>query len=470
MLDRRLLREDEGVQDRNAYMTCFSELGRAFSTCRQLTLDLQLGNGAMTSVEMLAQMTSRMTQVRTVMLFLPASLEEDAPFRSIAGLLTSPNLEEVELWCSVPAKIHRVCQDMMTVTTLKSFKIGRLSLARSGPFDTIVEDLSRLLWSNRLTNIELRGLVFGNEVVSQTLAQSIVAAAGLKEVSLDGLSFAENENGFYESIGRGLPRMKNLEELVIYQARDDGQDALGVSAACQQTLLQGVRFTTNLVELELPICSWTEPLVQSLADCLTVCSSLRELTIRDSGRSEGTSDFSALSLALSKCSLLALSCHFVHAADFCAVATGVALNCTIESLSLTGPNPGLGVDTLSQVCHALRPNLSLKELSCSSEPETKNAFGNERILYPEALQRLLGAISDNFRLEHINLCQQASWDEDLSDLIHVITRLNKEGRQYVKYMDDPNFTMRAFCLLEAVNDSIDCLYVHLRDVPSLFCR
>lgn len=54
--------------------------------------------------------------------------------------------------------------------------------------------------------------------------------------------------------------------------------------------------------------------------------------------------------------------------------------------------------------------------------------------------------------------------EDYGKCVIAIKRLNQAGRRYL--IEDPGWKEKAVDVLNGVNDSIDCLFTHLKENPS----
>ena len=91
---------------------------------------------------------------------------------------------------------------------------------------------------------------------------------------------------------------------------------------------------------------------------------------------------------------------------------------------------------------------------------------------------LLEAIKSNFSIRNIglgsdcmhshSLFEHCPWSSDLRKNIASVLRLNHAGRNYI--VADPYNKHKGFALLEETNDSLDCLFLHLKENPSLCQR
>ena len=78
-------------------------------------------------------------------------------------------------------------------------------------------------------------------------------------------------------------------------------------------------------------------------------------------------------------------------------------------------------------------------------------------------ERILEAYRKNYSLEE---CSLQLTNEKHQSEVAAILRLNKAGRRYL-VEDGPSSRAKGVAVLDAVNDDLDCLFVHLKENPSL---
>jgi hypothetical protein len=72
------------------------------------------------------------------------------------------------------------------------------------------------------------------------------------------------------------------------------------------------------------------------------------------------------------------------------------------------------------------------------------------------------------RILHHESAQAILKDENYQELILGMIAMNKAGRDYVE--KDPGNKLKGCLVLEAIADDLDCLFLHLRESPSLCHR
>jgi hypothetical protein len=100
-------------------------------------------------------------------------------------------------------------------------------------------------------------------------------------------------------------------------------------------------------------------------------------------------------------------------------------------------------------------------LRSDSQLEELTVSGN---LSPRALAGLVDAINHNYTLKRLKL-RSIPQHRSCQKAINIITRLNAAGRQYTKI--DPGNKIAGVDVLISVSDTLDCLFYHLVENPSL---
>ena len=119
------------------------------------------------------------------------------------------------------------------------------------------------------------------------------------------------------------------------------------------------------------------------------------------------------------------------------------------------------------LAHCLATNGALQELEIKHEtyyePGTPKYTGSA----------LCTALVTNYTIQKVSLKaiyarnNHVPWDASLLETVQALVRLNNAGRGYMAR--DPSNRRAGSCVLEQVADSLDCLFLHVRENP-LLCR
>ena len=463
---------------------CFEELGSAFSRCDQLhTVDIVVHVDSADMDVPYSRLMDFLPQVKKVEFSIMNSDDRYVPGLLLQTFQTLPKLQDFELGEANSRTVQTCLRHLTQVPSLKRF-VWQNNFPefekKAAVSDADVSELSRLLALNRLEQLELVCLNVSEPVPALAVCESIIASGQLKQVRLVSLVLGSVMNEFYGRLGQRLPEMKALESMTFFvgfERSAAGNAALSkereVSEPCQLAILQGAARAPNLVDLNLPNCCWTDPLAATLKEYLSTTLILCRLEARGSNARINPTAIPDVKLALERCRLESLTCFLHDEDDVCTVASGVALNSSIQELSLSVKR--ISFDAVSRVCHELRRNQTVKHLVCGSQdflagPINGNELRAEE--QPEAFERLENALASNVTLEQVHLGPYIQDDARLQAVVAIYTHLNQQGRRYIKQANEEsnNFHQSAYTFLGQVNDSLDCVYTHLHDIPLLFDR
>jgi hypothetical protein len=144
------------------------------------------------------------------------------------------------------------------------------------------------------------------------------------------------------------------------------------------------------------------------------------------------------------------------------IANGVGRNRTICDFTIASSN--MSFDKVRDVFRALRGNTCVKGLSILDDA------GKARVLPAVCRNQIVDAMAANVTLEVVTVprIKHTGEFQKLQGYLDTITSLNRAGRRYIQSPNDPMFFEKAMCVLGAVNNSLECLNFHVREIPSLF--
>ncbi|GKY92028.1 hypothetical protein MPSEU_000174400 [Mayamaea pseudoterrestris] len=472
---------------------CFEVLGNAISLCGKLQwIHLTIFESQSMDYPY-SRMLLQIPQMRKMALTCTNTGDTYVPIMLLHTIANMRYLEDFELQ-DVNFATARACfQELSQTTTLRrlawtSFYLGN----DEGPIVPVSVDeaneVSRFLQSSSLDFFELQSVDLSDAAVSDIIIHSITSCFQLKEIRLSNLELGLGFNDFFQKFGCRLPAMTGLENLQFFVGWPHESEAISMEGECEVdessalAILRGAALAPRLNELALPNCHWTQATVDALVAYLSADTPLRRLEIRGSQSDARPTALSHLRSCLERSRLEFLSCRVNDEAGVCAIAAGLALNPYIQKLFLASTR--ISFKSMSRICHALRSNPTLKDLECVSlkgfryyrSSSATKAEAREVKKSTIAYQRLMEALSANVTLESISLVPyyarffSPQEDDTLGKTIAAFVRLNEEGRVYATNTHDPDFRMNAVRFLEKVNDSLDCLYLHLHDIPMLFER
>ena len=468
---------EEQVTTNEQMAACFGEFGQLFSTFGNLKhLTLKVATIYFDLSEPLALMVSSVQQLVSVTLqVVPQDMEDYVPTRLLECLARMPQVDQFCIQAQYRIAFQESCRHMQQSSSLKGLTVdGTLATDQMALEDEHLQELLGLLQAVPLERLVLQNVRCANVEVARRIWQTVVGVPGLKDLGLLCFHIPEDEAeaDFYIQVGNELPLMKDLESFDFWIAGvicNESETLVQCYEDCVASILHGAGLAPKLERFSIPHCVWTTRLAISLVDCLSMTQTLSKLDLRGRIRKANTKIFSVLTRALASSSLVSLAADLsgdVDAAFFDIVA-GVNASKTITHLSLEGLD--ITFHMVSRLCQAIRSNKVLKSFEVVSEDHGwDDQLEDEMSSSPKTMERIREAISDNVELESLILSPFTDYDEGLKSLVEAVIRLNTEGRRYIKDVGDHDFRDNAYRMLGIVKDDLDCLFVHLHDIPMLF--
>ncbi|GKY90666.1 hypothetical protein MPSEU_000040000 [Mayamaea pseudoterrestris] len=345
-----------------------------------------------------------------------------------------------------------------------------------------VEALVRVMASPFVIDVRLRMISMTTETAADAFCTSL-ATITLGSLTLTKLAVPVTRQRLY---GQALSKASLLriayEDCVV-----DSELLVGMADAfhCNQTLeiidfgqcrmhnneshglvslLRQVARSSNLKTLCPPTCTWTRPLDAAWGNCLQH-GSLRKARIV--GRNDGIAGepFTDVANAISQSKTLD-SLHFdvsnVHDKDYGVVADAVGACTSLKCLTVCFHQ--WTADSLISVLHKIRNNKNLKSLTFEVD-----YFLQPRVNSYAAVAAIVEVAKKCFHLttlrlvSHDELCDPLEWE--LNRSLSLITRLNEAGRKYL--LEKQVYRGAGLRVLEAVNDDLSCIFLHMTENPQL---
>jgi hypothetical protein len=133
----------------------------------------------------------------------------------------------------------------------------------------------------------------------------------------------------------------------------------------------------------------------------------------------------------------------------------------LESLTIHSSGSGITVEELFALISALQLNTTLKTLSLIGVYESDHY--ND--LTDDEVNQLVSILMKNYGLERL-ASDISSADDDRT--VKAILRLNRAGRRYL--IKDGSSVSKGVEVLSAVNDDVNCVFLHLLENPGLCDR
>jgi hypothetical protein len=225
---------------------------------------------------------------------------------------------------------------------------------------------------------------------------------------------------------------------------------------------------TTLKSLSLNICDeFGDTLCAAIRSGLAKNSTLEELSLNGmipSGGDGAVSARNAISFLRTNSTLKSLKVRFVetqmesYVSFFRLEAVKMMEeNCFLESLTIQGSSSGIKVEELFALVSALQLNTTLKTLGYQLSTESL-------CLTDDEVNQLVPLLMKNYGLER--LVPDIACADHRS--VKAILRLNKAGRRYL--IKDGSSISKGVEVLSAVNDDINCVFLHLLENPGLCNR
>jgi hypothetical protein len=235
------------------------------------------------------------------------------------------------------------------------------------------------------------------------------------------------------------------------------------------TMFLSLGMNTTLKSLSASICNkFGDTLCAAIRSGLAKNSTLEELSLDDMVPSDddgAASARNALSFLRTNSTLKSLTVSFVET-QMESYVSGFRLeavkmleeNPFLESLSISIADCNIKFEELCALVSALQLNTTLKTLVLQYKHlENIELTDNE-------VNRLVSILRKNYGLEH--LVPDISGADDRT--VKAILRLNGAGRRYL--IEDGSSISKGVEVLSAVNDDINCVFLHLLENPDLCDR
>jgi hypothetical protein len=138
------------------------------------------------------------------------------------------------------------------------------------------------------------------------------------------------------------------------------------------------------------------------------------------------------------------------------IVLAAAKHSTLKCLKFVIGNVGSDLDKALAEC--IRTNTKITKIKLDCRPRSGTSV---RLTLPAVEE----ALKTNYRVRTIDLKPTRQWDAGLQSRIQTTLQLNEAGRKYVR--KDANNKRAAIRVLSRVNQSQDCLFVHLRENPTI---
>jgi hypothetical protein len=294
---------------------------------------------------------------------------------------------------------------------------------------------------------------------------AIIANALKTNASVTAINFCSPvAEPFFNNLAAVLLCNSTLQYLTVYAERT-------ARGRCLSSLFLSLQINTTLNSLSLNICDeFGDELCAAIRSGLAKNSTLEELALDDMVPSDddgAVSARNALSFLRTNYTLKALKVSFqlfvqaqmeLYISAFRLEAVKLMEeSCFIESLTIEGSSSGIKVEELFALISALQLNTTLKTLGYQFSYMI-------HYLTDDEVNQLVLLLMKNYGLER--LVPDIACEDDRT--IKVILRLNGAGRRYL--IEDGSSISKGVEVLSAVNDDINCVFLHLLENPGLCNR
>jgi hypothetical protein len=424
---------------------------------------------------------------RKVKLYLcTEDYEAEEEIQGLARAIRShPMISEFhsEMGCT-SANVGPLYSALVTLPSLQSVSLG---LQQPETEDQVIllnpELLTELLRAPALRLVEFVGFHFTNALCHATAnalegrssvsdisfdyicsfpdgGSAIIANALKKNVSVTDADFlGDVDEAFLNSLAGVLLCNSTLQNLMVgTETRDNG--------SCFSSIFLSLGMNTTLKSLSVSICdTFGDTLCAAIRSGLAKNSTLEELSLNDMVPSDddgAVSARNALSFLRTNSTLKSLKVQFVetqmksYVSAFRLEALKILEeNPFLESLSIQSSS--IKVEELFALISALQLNTTLKTLVLQADLDDIDLTDDEA-------KPLVSILMKNYGLEHLVLgipCFEIR-------TVKAILRLNGAGRRYL--IEDGSSISKGVEVLSAVNDDINCVFLHLLENPGLCDR
>jgi len=214
-----------------------------------------------------------------------------------------------------------------------------------------------------------------------------------------------------------------------------------------------IRDHNSLSVLDFSWSRFTPTVLSYLLSGLKDSASLRSINLDSTGLGDdNASDLGAMIQGNKCCERLEVMCNTFSSLSYPTILSGLQENETLEELILFSSG-SVNDETQVSFLEGLSRQKQLKRL-------VLNGLSDESGVYDE---RIIEAYRKNYSLEDFSLCPA---NRKYLREIATILRLNKAGRRYI-VEDGLTSRIKGVAVLAAVSDDLDCVFMHLKENPSL---
>jgi hypothetical protein len=297
---------------------------------------------------------------------------------------------------------------------------------------------------------------FSSECSFPDGGRAIIANALKRNTSItDTMFLGAFEEPFFNTLAVVLLCNSTLQNLTVYTT-------VHASGRWFSSIFLSLGMNTTLKSLTVDIRDeFGDELCAAIRSGLEKNSTLKELSLKNIFPSDHQFDSvsarNALSFLRTNSTLKSLTVSFVCSQNESYVSAfrlEAVKNTFLETLVITG-SIGITVEAFLALISALQLNTTLKTL----------AYQTSRLsLTDDEVKQLVSILTKNYGLER--LVPNISCADD--ETVKAILRLNSAGRRYL--LEDGSSISKGVEVLSAVNDDINCVFLHLLENPGLCDR
>jgi hypothetical protein len=380
-----------------------------------------------------------------------------------SALATLPSLERMTLGLQEPATEDQ--GDLINLEPLT--ELLRAPALRFVRFDTFYfTNAICYAMANALEGgSSIMGITFDDDCSFPEEGRAIIANALKRNASVTDVKFVDDcDEPFCHTLAAVLLCNSTLQYLALRLPN-------GANGRWLSSLFLSLGMNTTLKSLTAGICDeFGDELCAAISSGLAMNSTLEELSLHGMVPSDddgAVSARNALSFLRSNSTLKSLTVSFVRAQKEPYVSAF-----RLEALTMMGDNPFLESLTIASgsqikfdefftLVSSLQPDTTLKTLGFQSDFPVSHG---SLYLTDDKVNQLVSILKKNYGLEHLVPDIRCTDDR----IIKAILRLNRAGRRYL--IEDGFSISKGVGVLSAVSDDINCVFLHLLENPSLCDR
>jgi hypothetical protein len=309
-------------------------------------------------------------------------------------------------------------------------------------------------------------ITFGGECTFPDGGRAIIMNALKTNATVTDVTFlGDYDEPFFNSLATVLLSNSTLQNVTI-------QASTRVRARWFSSIFLSLRRNTTLKSLTLGIYNELgDDLPAAITSGLANNSTLKKLNLHNivpSGDDGAASARNALSFLRTNSTLKSLALSFLHTQqEFYVSAFRLETvkmleeNRFLKSLTITASRDNIRFEELLALISALQLNTTLKILSLQ---HFFSANVNNIYLSDDKANQLVSILRKNYGLERL---VPVIFGTDRRT-VKAILKLNRAGRRYL--IEDGSSISKGVEVLSAVNDDINCVFLHLLENPGLCVR